>query len=184
MSEEKSYTVKFDRRETVWLHKELSREKDVALKNAQIANQNGKHDEQAKLVTYADELTRFTNLIKDGLNGGTKEFLAINAAREELEEAKELVEDAAVIALIDEKLKELKKDEVYKITFNRETIKFTLKIVEDDLQRYRHYVIPSYQKKDDSAFTDPIQTKKYWVNKSIKAKTILEALLAKLEKEL
>ena len=133
---------------------------------------------------HRDELSSLTNVIKDHLDAGDAQRLKLDDMRKELNEAFDLVEEDSAKELILKRLKELPKEEPYRVQFDRGTAKFTLKLIENDLHKFTSQVIPTYEKADASEFTDAIQTKTYWVNKAKQSKGILEQLKIKLEKAL
>lgn len=183
MSELKPVTL--TRVELNWLYRQLLSGKDKAHSIVQTYTGPLSEDRTKELneaQQHLDELIKLTNAIKDRLDLGDKERLQVNDLRQELEEALELAPSSAVA--IRKRLEALPKETEYKMQFDRETLKFTQKLVENDLQKFRLHVIPNYEKAEPSEFKDPIQTKEFWVNKARKSKAILENLNIKLGKAL
>ena len=178
-------TIELTRIELNWLYRQLLSGKDRAsgiIKTFTGPLSEDRNKELNEAQAHFDELEKLTTAIKDRLDAGDLERLKLNDLRTELEEALELAPSSAVE--IRKRLDALPKEAPYMITFDRETIKFTLKLVEKDLEKFRVNVIPNYEKASDKDFTDPIQTKEFWINKARKSKTILEILKSKLEKAL
>jgi hypothetical protein len=140
--------------------------------------------ELAMAHKHKEVLFGLVTTMKDRLSLGERERTAINNLRADLEEAFDLAEEDSAKAEVMKRLRELPKEEDYKIQFDRGTIKFTLKLIENDLLKFRAQIIPNYEKAAPDSFTDPIQTKTYWVNKARKSKDILDKLKSKLEKRL
>lgn len=177
MNDEQEIVIDLIRVEANWFYRTL---KAVADANKDLANQmNGE-----ELKGY-ELFVKLTMQMQDNLNAGSKEKLSMLDAKEELDEALVLVGEApAARAEVIKRLNDLKLEPSYRVNFDKTTLKFTLDMIEKDLTKFRTVVIPNYQKKEESEFTDVIQTKMYWVNKAKKAKTILEHLKIKLEKAL
>lgn len=179
------FTIHMNRIEVQWLHRQLMSSRMMAEKQLEqfkgpLSEDKAKKHDEAK--AYAEELKRLEDMMFTRLEQGNMERLHISQVKEDLEEALELNPYATVE--IRKRLDDLPKEEPYRITFDRETAKFTLKLIENDLTKFRLHVIPGYEKKPESDFKDPIQSKEYWINKAHKAKKILDSLKIKLEKEL
>lgn len=204
----KNFTVKFSRIEINWLYRQLMAGHDRAvgliktyddimakdyeqrppaipedynrfrcLSEEQIA-------EYETAVKHRDELKLLTTAIADRMFQGDKERLGIVNLKTDLEEALTLAEEESAKEEARKRLAALPAEESYNISFDRATCKFTLKLIENDLQKFRAHVIPAYEQAEASTFKDPVQTKSYWVNKARQSKTILENLKEKLEKNL
>lgn len=179
------HTVEMTRIELNWLYRQLLSGRDKA--HAIVKSYTGplsedRHKELVEATKHFDEIDALCVSIKDRLDAGDLERLKLNDLKAELEEALELSPSAAVE--IRKRLDDLPKETPYRIQFDRETLKFTLKLVENDLRKFRESVIPNYEKADPGDFKDPIQTKEFWVNKARKSKNILDQLRVKLEKAL
>jgi hypothetical protein len=180
------FSLTFTRVEVQWLHRQIVSGRMQA--EAQMAAIVGplavsKADELADLTIYKDELLRLEGVMFERLKVGDQDRLKIGNLMHDLEEALELNPDAKEIIL--ERMANIPKEESYNITFDRETAKFVLKLVENDLTKYKLHTIPNYEKKSEKDFKDdPIQNKTYWVNKAHKAKNILDNLRTKFEREL
>lgn len=195
MSEKtRTYTLLFSRIELTWLYRQLVAGRDRA--DGIIKTYSGNAIDKAKLSaeqeaqlkeaqSHKAELDRLTQAIKDRLDFGDKERLAIVNHKADLEEALELVEEESAKIEIQKQLTHMPEAESYKVQFDRATIKFTLKLIENDLHKFRSQVIPNYEKANPDDFKDdPIHTKSFWVNKAKKSKAILDTLKTKLEKTL
>lgn len=187
----KTSTINFHRLEMVWLYRQIKTASDKA--QAIINNYSGPvkdgwtGPEKAALheaQEHGDQLLALSQSIKDILVAGDKNRLMLRDQEAALNEAFGLVEEDSAKHEIMARLKALPKEEPYRVKFDRGTIKFTLKLVESDLQKFRASVIPTYEKADPSEFKDPIETKSYYVNKARAAKDTLEKLKEKLEREL
>lgn len=138
-----------------------------------------------EVINMYEETKRVALMLSDLLNTGKRQKLELEALREELEDARELVgKDQVALDAIFAKLDILPKDEDYKITFDRDTALFAIKLLEKDIQSFFGKVIPNTIAKPDSDFTDPIQTKTYWINRAKRARDILEALKIRLERHI
>jgi len=191
--ENRSFTVILTRMELTWLYRQLLSGLDRAKGVIQeygggVLRADPVTPAQQEMVDeaekYKTELEPLTANIKERLDIGEKERLNLVNLRADLDEAFELVEEDSAKQEILNRLKEIPKEEPYRIQFDRATAKFTLKLVENDLQKFNQQVIPNYQKAKLEDFTDKIQTKSYWVNKAKRSKEILEQLKIKLEKSL
>ncbi len=181
-----TFTINMQRLEIQWLHRHLTSAMQQAL--AQLESLKGPQavpNEVASVEEYYLEIQRLTGALHDRLVTGNKERLDIVQLKDELEDAYSLVGDNPdAKAEIDKRLADLPKEETYRITFDKETAKLTLKMLEKDLTHFRQHVIPGYEKKDSTEFKDVIQTKLFWINKAIRAKDILDGLKSKIEREL
>lgn len=188
MTEEKTFAINLKRVELSWLHRQIALGRDKAEENLKHLHgplSDDKVKERTKTRIFFDDLSKQTQTMKDALDAGTLNRIKAQEIREELEEAIELIgEDGEALTAINIQLEKLPKEEDYRISFTRDSAKFTIEIIEKDLQRFRSHVIPSYEKRNAIEYTDPIRTKTYWINKARKAKTILEVFKTKLEKEL
>lgn len=138
-----------------------------------------------ELINMYEETKRITLMLHDLLNTGARKKLELEALKEELHDAVSLVgDDKKALQAITDRLEALPKEEDYKVTFDRDTAKFAIKLLEKDIQSFFGKVIPNTVAKPDSDFTDPVQTKTYWINRAKRARDILEALKIRLEKNL
>lgn len=187
MSEERVFTVVFNRTELFWLYRQLASGRDRAEARTKQFTGELSPEQNAELtqaVKYFEELKKLVQGVKDSLDNGEREKMKLQALKEDLTEALDLVEEETAKEEIHKRLHDLPKEEDYRIAFDRETCKFTVALVENDLHKFRSQVIPEYEKMAAEEFTDPIQTKSYWVNKARKSKEILEKLKIKLERAL
>ena len=177
---------------------------------------NAQHDELGKLKTFAEELSRFIVLLGDARTNADqykhslllqKEIIEeaisfipsfsddptedpeLHAHGEEVKSQEEIAADRqrlAAAADLMELSMALQKAETIKLTLNRPVIKFVLKLVEQDLHKFRSEIIPKYEKASPDEFKDSpsYMGKEYWVKKSTKAKEMLEGFKRKLEKGL
>lgn len=186
----KVFTVVFTRIELNWLYRQLMTGRDRAA--ATISALSGPvatiTDEQRAQLSEArehhDALQALTDNIREIMDQGDKHRLKIKDIRDNLEEAKGLVEEESALEEIERRLMAMPTEEPYRVQFDRATVKFTLRLVENDLQKFRTHIIPTYENSKPEDHKDPVQTKSYWVNKSRQSKAILESLKAKLEKTL
>ncbi len=182
---DEQFTLIFSRIEIQWLHRQLMNGRLMAEGAMKQFTGPLSEDKTAKLneikVQY-DEIARLEQAVLDRIQLGDQERLKLVNLKSDLEEAMELNPEASLE--IRRRLDSLPKEETYNITFDRETAKFTLALVEKDLTKFKTHTIPNYEKKDASDFKDPVQNKTYWVNKAHKAKTVLDALKSKIEVEL
>jgi len=194
MSEVKTFTIVFTRIELTWLYRQLCAGKDKAegiIKThgggdviSQAKATEAQVKEHAEARVHFEELTRLTQIMKERLDAGEKERLQLVNIRMDLMEATELVEEKSAKEAITNRLAELPAEEPYRIQFDKGTCKFTLRLIESDLHKFRSQVIPQYEASKPEDYTDDIQTKSYWVNKARKSKAILDGLKTKLEKAL
>lgn len=188
------FTEEFSREQVNWFYRHMLSEQDKAIKKinsmkgAEKVLTNAQHDELVKMSTFNEELSRFVVILSDVRENSDKHKFALLARKEELEEAFELNDDkkakdltAIAIAAINVDLANAEK---IKLTLDRPVIKFIMKILERDLHKFRSEIIPKYEKANDADFEDPIFTRKFWENKAIKSKEILEDFKKKLEKGL
>lgn len=141
--------------------------------------------ENKQLTEYRVELDQMTTMektTKDFIEQGLKNRIKLIALRDELEEALELVEEPEAKKQARHALANLPKEENYRLSFDRESLAYFIKMFEGDIQKMRNTVIPNYQKMNHSDFEDKIQTKTYYVNKAKKDKETLDALVDKLRK--
>jgi len=137
------------------------------------------------VVNLYEETKRVALMLADLLDNGKKNKLELESLREELQDARQLVGgDKKALQAIKDRLEALPKEEDYKITFDRDTAKFAIKLLEKDIQSFFGRVIPNTEAKPDSDFPDPVQTKTYWINRAKRARDILEALKIRLEKHI
>ena len=122
--------------------------------------------------------------MSDRLNAGDKERLGVMNMRIELEEALELCEEPEAILEAESRLKTLPTEEQYRLLFGRDQLKFTIKLLDKDIQWLYGKAIPNYEKREASEYSDKVMTKTYYINKAKKAKEILSNLKARLEREL
>ena len=182
---EEVFTIPVTREEVQFLFRHYERGRQAA--EAQVKQFVGplNEDKTAELnqaQSFLDDMTRLVGILKDQLTKGTQDFLKLESARNELLEALDLNPYATVE--IRKRLDDLPKEESYSITFDRNSAKFTLDIIEKELTKLRTVTIPGYEKKPDTDFTDVIQSKTYWINKATKAKNILDKFKVKIEKEM
>lgn len=204
----KTYSVQFTRIEINWLYRQLLNGKknaegriktfDAIMESDRVTNPPKTPEEYNRFrclseeqvaeykmaITHRDELFALTNTIHDRMVQGDKERLGLVNLRADLTEAMGLVEEDSARLEAEKRLMDLPEEEKYNISFDRATLKFTLKLIENDLHKFRTQVIPAYEKAPVEDFKDPIQTKSYWLNKARQSKTILETLKTKLEKNL
>lgn len=189
----KIYTVVFNRIELTWLMRQLEAGRDRAdgiiktYSGDAISKVKATEEQLAQLKEahqHKDVLDALIVNIKDRLAVGERERLAMHNMRLDLLEAMELAEEQSAKDEAAKRLGQLPQEEEYKIQFDRGTVKFTLRLLENDLLKFRAQVIPAYEKAAPEDFEDPIQTKSYWVNKARKSKDILESLKIRLEKKL
>lgn len=139
-------------------------------------------DKLNEIVKHQDELAKLVMEFTDKLSEGERNLGKLATMRGELEEALTLVEEPEAVEEINKRLANLPQDEGdYVVTMDRGSIKFTLKLVENDLTKYRTHVIPAYEKADPADFKDAVCTRSYWLNMKKKEKRILEELKLKLE---
>lgn len=189
----KVYTVVFSRMELVWLMRQLESGRDRAdgiiktYSGDAISKVKATEEQLAQLreaTQHKDALDKLILNMKDNLTAGERNRLALHNTKLDLEEALELAEEQSAKDEATKQLALLPQEEDYKIQFDRGTIKFTLKLLENDLLKFRTQIIPTYEKADPGEFKDPIQTKSYWVNKARKSKDLLDSLKIRLEKKL
>lgn len=179
------FTINITRMEIQWMHRQLMNGRIMAeAKMGQLTGplSDDKTKELQEVTAQRDELLRLETAVQDRINQGNQDRLNIVRLKEDLEEAMDL--NPAASLEIRRRMDALPKEEPYRITFDRETAKFTLALLEKDLTKFKMHTIPAYEKKSEDDFKDPIQNKTYWVNKANRAKTILEALKSKIEREL
>lgn len=185
MKKSNEFSVNIERIHLQWLHRQLMSSAKAA--KAKIDSLQGPQakdvsQELKEVSEYHSEVERLIQLTGDRLEQGTKDHLGIMTMKEELEEAMELNPEAAVE--IRNRLESLPKEEPYRITFDQNTARMVLKMLENDLQKFKQHVIPSYLKREESEFKDPVLNKTYWVNKAHKAVRTLDMLRKKIEEEL
>lgn len=175
-----TFTIAVSRVELQWMFRQFKSATERA--EALVKPPANPTTEQVKLY---DETKRVSQMLQDQLADGRRQKLELEALKEELNDAVELVgDDDIALNAIEDRLAALPKEEDYKLTFDRETAKFILKLLEKDIQTFFGKVIPNTQARPDSDFTDPVQTKQYWVNRAKRARDILEALKIRLERHL
>ena len=190
MSKTREFTLTFSRLELEWLYRNMKHahdkmEKIIATFSGPVAELTEPQALELKEAqTYVTELRDLARSMDATLTAGDQNRLKLRDTKAALEEAFDLVEEDSAKALILEKMRELPKDEVYRVTLDRGSAKFTLKLIESDLEKVRNKMIPTYEKKDDSEFTDPIMTRTYYLNKAKRIKRTLEELQGKLQKAL
>lgn len=173
----KNFTIKLTRVEIGWLYRQLRGAKDKS--EAKL-----KEEYSTERQVEYDTLTKLCINCSDLIGHGESNRLKLDSLKQELEEAILLCEEPTAVIEARKRLDNLPKEEDYRVTFDRETAKFTLKLLDREIEWMRKTNIPNIEKRDASMFTDVIQTKSYYLNKAKRAKAILEELKKKLEKEL
>ncbi len=164
----RQFTITLDRIEMQWLHRQLLSAKE-------------KYEAKGE-VQAVNELTPLVITCADLLANGITQRDNLNTLRNELEEAILLNEDGAAVIEARRRIDELPKEESYKVTFDRQTAKFALRQVENEIKWLQTVNIPNLEKRTE--YPDVIMTKSYYINKAKKAKRILEEFKKRLEKEL
>lgn len=182
---EELFTIPVKREEVQFMYRHYQRGQMVAEKQLDkfkgpVASVD--EEEKKKAQMFYDEMTRLVQTLKDQLMQGQQDFLKLDMMRSELLEALDLNPYATVE--IRKRLDDLPKEEPYSITFDRNSAKFTLDLIEKELTKLKMVTIPGYEKRPETDFPDVIQSKVFWINKANKAKTILENFKIKIEKEL
>lgn len=184
---DKNITVPFTREEISWLYSWV----DGAAKKARqiIADLTGpvnvRTDEQEQMLAQAQKvhepLTALATAALATLEDGDRKRHALADFRRELEEARAFVEEESAKEEIDKRLAQLPEFEPYRVVFEgRESLKFVLQAVEQQIVHYRTHVLPYYEGRKADTYTDPIMTKSYYVNKKKAEKLALEGLNTKL----
>jgi hypothetical protein len=156
----------------------------------QVANVREKVE--AKMKEKASEELRnefvtLTNLVigaKDHLIKGDAQRLNILRYREELEDSIPLIEEKEAVIEARKRLDTLPLEEEYRITFDRDTAKFVIKLLDKEINWIQQTNLPNLEKRKSEDFTDSVMTKSYYINKTKKAKSILEEMRKDLEKGL
>lgn len=185
--------IQLNRVEFNWLYRHLLHEKDkrtavIKTYSGDAISKNKASEEQLALLkvaeTEAEEITQLSDKMASILSLGDRRRLELNDVRRNLNDAFDLCDEESAKAEVMARLKALPKEEMYTIDFVRQTIKFTLNFVENDLHKFRSQVIPNLEKKDAGDFKDPIETKSYYLNRARRDKKLLEELKVKLERAL
>ncbi len=175
------FSINIDRIHLQWLHRQLVSSANQA--EGQIKGPLAEQPEKlSEIQVYLSEINRLIDAVAERLASGEKDRLGLAVMKEELEEALDLNPHATVE--IRRRLDSLPKEEPYRITFDQNTAKMVLKMIENDLQKFKAHVIPAYQKKSEEDFKDPVLNKTYWLNKASKAVKILDKLKKTIEEEL
>lgn len=189
----KNMTLPFERKEVNWMYGRIRAVKETYERIIQewsgsaILNKAISEDQEKALAEAQgniEGITKLTHSVGDILVAGDESRLKIHDMRTALNEAFDMVEEDAAKQECMNRLKSLPKEEPYRITVDRATAKFLLKLVEKDLHKFRAEVIPNYEASKPEDHKDPIQTRSFWINKSKASKTILEQLKGKLDKAL
>jgi hypothetical protein len=189
----KNMTIPYERKEVNWMYGRIRTVKETyeriiqewsgsAILTKAISEDQQKALEEAQ--ANIESITKLCHSVGDILTAGDESRLKIHDLRTSLNEAFDLVEEDSAKQEIMNRLKQLPKEEPYRITVDRATAKFLLKLVENDLHKFRSHIIPNYEASKPEDHKDPIQTKSFWVNKSKASKVILENLKGKLSKAL
>ncbi len=181
----KELHITMTRIELNWLYRQLEAGKDKAegyILKLQGPQSEDKAEEIGEAVKQRDYLLSLCSFCKDALDYGERQRAKLAFMRTELEEARELVGDNEnALTAIRDRIDALPKEEPYKITVDRPMVKFILKLIENDLHKFRSSIIPKYESSSEEDFKDVIQTKTFWINKARKSKDVLDALKSKLE---
>lgn len=187
-NDNKEITITVNRVELNWLYRQMSSGRDRAaalVEQYKGPQADGKADQIANAQARHHELSQVVQALKDLLDEGVRSRANIVFMKEELMEAIDLVEDDVdALAAISRKLEDLPREEDYRLTFDRDTVKVIIELIEKDLQNFRSHIIPTYEKANQEDFKDPIQTKAYFINKARKAKDTLDNLKHRMEKQL
>lgn len=168
-------SIILSRLEMQWLHRQVVATRDsLEGKLKEVDDQGLRND--------LEFFSKMSLEMQDRLNKGDLERLAVMNLRNELEEAVIFCEEPEARAEANKRLADLPTEETYRLIFGRDQVKFTIKMLDKDIQWLYGSAIPNYEKRDD--YTDPIMTKSYYVNKAKRAKEILSNLKARLEREL
>ena len=186
------FTEQFTTTEVHWFYRHLQAQADK--NQARIASLSGpkvltdiQRDELGKLKAFNEDISRFINLLDDVRAEVGRGKVALFQRKEEIQEAMELNTSEEAKQHCKEMLEVIESqlaNENIKLTLDRNVIKFALKLIEADLEKFRIAIIPKYEQAKDEDFEDPIYTKTYWVAKAKKSKRILEQFKKKLEKGL
>ena len=154
----------------------------IMLRNGQV----GLSISEQQMLSWAkkvqESLLQASRRLIDLVDSGARRRLLIVDEIEALRDDLECVEEsekAAIQALIDS----APASEEYKLDIDRTALKEIVRILDEQIDNIRTFLIPSYLKKDDSSFKQP-KTKVYYVNRLKKNKEILERLAIKCRKRL
>lgn len=185
MKKPNEFSTNFDRIHMQWLHRQLvssARQAEAHITQLTGPTTTNNDEKLQEARNYLEEVTRLEQAVGNRLQQGEKDRIALAVMKEELEEALELNPEAH--EEINRRLKSLPKEEPYRITFDQNTAKMVLKMIDNDLQKFKSHVIPAYQKKSEEDLKDPVLNKTYWLNKAAKAVKILDRLKKTIEQEL
>lgn len=173
----KQFTLVLNRVEMNWLHRQLKagKEKSEALLQA---------EHTAEGQVEFDTFSKLCLASSDMIFHGESNRLKLASLRQELEEAILICEEPEAVIEARKQLDNLPTEEDYRVTFDRDTAKFTIKMLDKEIEWIRKTNLPNLEKRDAKLFPDKIQTKSYYINKAKRAKAILEGLRKRLEQEL
>ncbi len=176
-----AFTIILSRMEVNWLYRQLRSQlqKAEALKKDKPEGTEG-----AAIQNDIDVLTKLIISCKDLVDQGEVNRLGLDNLKRDLQDALIFCEEPEAKAEAQNQLDNLPKEEDYRVTFDRETAKFTLKMLIKEIEWIRATNIPNLEKRDAALFEDKILTRSYYINKAKRAKSILEEMKKKLEKEL
>ena len=164
------FTITMNRLEMQWLHRQL-----LSVKEKYEAK--GDADNAGKMAPLVIQCA-------DLLANGVTERDNLYTLRLELEDAIVLNEEPQAVVEARKRLDALPTEETYRVTFDRDTAKFALRNIDNEIKWIRETNIPNLEKRKNEDFADPVMTKSYYINKAKKAKRILEEFKKRLEKEL
>lgn len=170
-------TVVWKRIQMEWIHRQVANVREKV-----EAKMKEKASEELR-----NEFATLTNLVigaKDHLIKGDAQRLNILRYREELEDSIPLIEEKEAVIEARKRLDTLPLEEEYRITFDRDTAKFVIKLLDKEINWIQQTNLPNLEKRKSEDFTDSVMTKSYYINKTKKAKSILEEMRKDLEKGL
>lgn len=185
-------TMVFDRHEINWLYRRIKAARDRAvmiiqkysLTSAQVSETEQEELKAARENNQFlhDQVQQMENLLEDGL----RRMGALTIRREELKDNLTLCDEQHVKDRIQNELEALAYEEEYRITMDRQTLKFVAKLVEKQISDIKTKLIPHYTNASTEHFenAENPMSRSYYINKHTRTKVMLEKLQVRIEKRL
>jgi hypothetical protein len=185
------FTILFTRQEIEWMYRHFDGDRKYCAKIIdEFKTKDGLNDAQKGALQYAETniemLTEKSKDLFEVMGKGMTNLGILVARKDELKERHMLTEEAHAKQGIEKELGALEAEEEYKITMNRHSIKYMIRVIDETINTLKNKVIPSYQKRPDEAFEnhENPRTRSYYINKALRDKVLIEDIRVRLEKRL
>lgn len=186
-------TMVFDRYEINWLYRRIKGARDRAVAVQQkynLTSMKAVTEIELEELKAARENNQFlhdqTQQMETLLEDGLRRMGALTIRREELKDNLTLCDEQHVRDRIQNELEALAYEEEYRITMDRQTLKFVSKLVEKQILDIKTKLIPHYTNASTEHFenAENPMSRSYYINKHTRTKVMLEKLQVRIEKRL